>query len=460
MSTEYAGGKIYRPSRMLTELNEEGTFDSGRDFSVSHSNPNQTTQSLDYEMENIKSEYLNYIRLMYDRESNKGKQSGITKWGVVIGVVYISWHFIDAFSGIASNPLALHLAVFMYGLIYLSIDSFSDFFRSHTSLRKTSKFNLRIRGNSAWNMENNIPLLFLVFVLPIISFLGRDEFIYEKLGWPPIGAFIEAQAMINLYYLSFTFIAVASFIVVSLYYEKMKGFPTPISIIAHTKGDSPFIFLKALSIEIALGNAIAAYLILTCVSQSTLKPILICSFDAALIAIALIYLSNQRAQSSRIEQILSLERDVVFHDLSDEDIKFRIQEEFIGHEFGDWLNNKVSEIRVESSKLIESAEAAISESAEIIALPESLIYERSGRVSKLLDNLESGFNCYKSKVGPLLDWMRPIADSSGTYDKHIVETIFKIFGELKKINEDTHAKMQEAMQTLRTIVRSQGQHRN
>lgn len=390
---------------------------------------------------------------MYDRESNKGKQSGVTKWGVVIGVVYITWHFIDAFSGIASNYLAIHLAIFMYGLIYLSIDSFSDFFRSYTSLRKTSKFNLRIRGNSVGNMENNVPFLLLVFVLPIISFLGRDEYIYEKLGWPLIGAFVEAQTMINLYYLSFTFITVGLFIVVSLYYEEKKGFPTPISIIAHTKGDSSLLFLKVLSIELALGNAIAAYFILTCISQATLKPVLICSFDAALISLALIYLSHQRAQSSRIDQILSLERDVVFHDLSDEEIKFRIQEEFIGHEFGDWLNSKVTEIRVETSKLIESAEAAISESAEIIALPETLIYERSGRVSKLLDNLEAGFNSYKSKVEPLLDWMRPIASSSGTYDKHIVETIFKIFGELKKINEDTHAKMQEAMLTLRPIVK-------
>lgn len=397
-------------------------------------------------MENKQREYLHYIQLMYEREAGKGTKSGITKWGIVIGIVYVAWHFIESYSQIIDKPVAHHAAIFLFGFIFISIDAFSYLFRDSTTSGSKSRFNLRIKENSVWEINSSIVVTCLIlFGLPLLSQLGKDTYIYTQLSWPLEAAIIDAQAKINFYYLCFFLLVTPTYFFFSQLYEKKKELPTPISIIAQTKGPNILHAFRIINVELAFGNAVAAYTLLNLLPATDIRHILTSSFDASLITFALVYISSHSLQNVRAEQILTLERDVLFHDLTNDDIKFRIQEELIGHEFGEWLSSKLSEIRIESNALVCQAKCI---GSAIEKLREHRSPNESEEPIQAAEEFKRMQQQLEGKLNPILVWMETIISNSGSYDKYVVSLIQERFNELSKIRESTGKQISEILDPL------------
>lgn len=385
-------------------------------------------------------------------------QSGVTKWAIVIAIVYMAWSLIEVSPQIRSSPIALHTGILLYGLIQLSLDFFSDIFKLPSGTSKTSKYNLRIKGNGLWSDYSNYLYIIFLFVLPVLSQLFRDESLYQTAGWKSVGGIIEAQSTINCYILIFLIITFTVYQIGSSIYEKRKGFPFPITFIVFAKNENSLSVLMLLSLELAIGNAVAACIVMSLLPADLLKSVLTFSFDLALIILALNFLYRTRFQSEYLEKIGALERDIIFHELSDNEIKDRIQNEFIGQEFGEWLKTKINEVTKSATALNELSKTIVTDLEQIEALPRDFKYEQDGRLDKLLSDLETTFQNYQNIVQPLLNWLAVVvSQQTGAYQKHVLVTVNELFSELNTIHESTKSQTLATLENIREALRRRRQ---
>lgn len=407
-------------------------------------------------MDDKKSEYLSYVRVLYERESNKGKQSGVTKWGVIIALVYIVWNLIDSYPKVRDDSIAFYSAIFMYGFLQLSVDYFSTFFNLPLGGTNNSKFDIRIRGKGfASEYVNYLIIIILMLGLPLLSQFCRDASILNVQSVSTSIRFIEIQVSINFYALSFLIIATAAYLLFNSIYERIKRYPSPLIFNSRTKGKKTQYMLMFFSLEMAFGNAIAFYMLLNYLPLTVLQPVLTFTFDLVLIVLAIKYLSSSTFQNGRIEKISSLERDIIFHELSTDEIKKRIQEEFIGHEFGEWLKNKVNEVRKEAAALHELSEKSIELRAGIEALSKELEYEKNGRLNKFMDELESRYKSYNKKFSPLVNWISIVIANNGNYEQGLISTIKEVFEDIKVVHDLTVKKTKTTMAEIRAVLKSE-----
>lgn len=411
----------------------------------------------------MKSEYLNYIRLIYDRESSKGKQSGVTLWGGAIGIVYVLWNLIDVYPSIRSNSVALQSAILLYAFIQLSIGFSVDLLRSRNRPGSSSEFNIRIRGSGFSNGMHGHIGLFLLWGLPFVAIFSSRA--ANDQSFPPDAyKVIEFMSSFDTYALGIFIAFIVIFFVYGQIYEKRTGYPSPYTFAllasdtnTNKKLTSVFSAIGSVIggaglIILAFGNALAAYMMSSAVEGGVLKNVLVFSFDLALIILAINYLRNIDFQADRLERLNALERDIVFHDLSDEKVRERLQEDLIGHAFGDWLRNKLAEVKHDSDVLVDLVNQVDVFLTEVERLPIDHRFEREGRLDEYLHKIEAASTSYNNKTSALLNWTKAVLESQQSYKSHVVLTLKSISEELNAMHNLTAESSLRAIGKLKDFI--------
>jgi hypothetical protein len=407
-------------------------------------------------MDDKRTEYLNYVRLLYEREASKGKQSGLTRWGVVIAIVYIAWNLIGAYPKIIDDQLLIQTTILLYGFMLLSIDFLKDLISISSGINTSSKYSSRITGTGFINSFSFLPTIFLLGVFPFLSQMRIGNVIQAASRWNQYGLYIAAQTKINLSIVGIFVIGTIIFAIASWIYEIKKGYPFPITFMVMEK-KSPRrerLLFAFVAIEMGFGNAIAAYLTVNLLPSNSIANVLTFSLDIALLSFAINFLFRSQSESDRIAKINELERDIVFHDIPVDEIRNRLQEDFLGHELGEWLRNRVNQVRLEAVSLNQMSEKTKELRAALEALPQDLQYERSGRLDDYMTKLDSQFNTYNKKIRLLLDWLNIVISRSGTYKPNTIAILKEIFDDLKTINELTTTKSRTAIAELKEIIQT------
>lgn len=265
---------------------------------------------------------------------------------------------------------------------------------------------------------------------------------------------MQAQYSINIYFIGIFIVFGVAFLVFSIIYEKSTGYPSPMSLLSENNNAAKFanIFWLIVTLELALGNSLCVYIILKEIPEKTFEPIVVTSFDLSLIIFTLILLFRTKIARKKIDKIVELERDIVFHGLDDSEIRARIQDEIIGNEIGDWLKERIIDVREKAIALGEHADKAKTFCEEYNGLDSNLKHERKGRLEEYLTNLESTQEQYFEESTKLFKWLSIV--NSGIkirIGRRIARVIADTTSELKEISEDVGKKVRLALINLRKL---------
>lgn len=252
-----------------------------------------------------------------------------------------------------------------------------------------------------------------------------------------LSQFQEFQLGINYWFLMVAILFLLFGVACERFRKRKAKLPSPAGLVVTS---SPYlkvfiIGLYLLFIEIFIGNSIA--IASDIYSQNNSGKIFAAALDLSLISFGLFLLARRSQTNEYLSRLSKLERDVIIHELSKEDISQRLQDEFLGNYVGDWIERFLQEVRDKSeavSKLSKKAENVI---AEIQEIDEKYEHERSGRAKKYTEELKSLLQSFNASIAPLIDWLSEAElQSAINKDKFIQSIVASTIKELKANDRD------------------------
>ena len=110
-------------------------------------------------------------------------------------------------------------------------------------------------------------------------------------------------------------------------------------------------------------------------------------------------------QQRSLEWLENLERDIVIHNITELEIRDRLEREYLGRELGALLKQRVDEARIRADALQRFTAEAEAKLEEISRLDANLVYERAGRIKDILTSLETKRDELRAQWFPLSKWL-------------------------------------------------------
>lgn len=400
-------------------------------------------------MENDK--YLNYIRVLRDREDNKGKKAGITTWSLLVALIYVAWQLIPEFGKIHGKPEQFAYAAGLYS--YLQLASIFVFIML-TIPFKTSKrgqFGYRInvfqegRDTHRW-----IAYISLTLLLPLACQHYAADFL------PPINIkLISIQNQINTYALLFLSVTFAVVEIVVSIFQKSSELPLPFIFVSQGDkvGKVALRIMWVLAMLLGVGNALCAFYFAQLIPLDSFAQILQFSFDfmlAILILAMLLRVTRIDETSVRLE---ALERDVILYTLDQNIIRERIQEELLGYEAGEWLRKRISNVRFKAAQVCEIARQADELKADVQKINPEYIMEQQGRVMNYSNMLNSLFNEYLAEYNKLDKWLNSVNNLARVYSDQSFSSLLKeVHNQLSEVRNEIGATVPKALSNIKATT--------
>jgi hypothetical protein len=152
------------------------------------------------------------------------------------------------------------------------------------------------------------------------------------------------------------------------------------------------------------------------------------------VVVILRVLTNSLTLSRSLEWLETLERDIVIHDIPINQVKDRLEREYLGSELGSWLQARVEEIKNRAEALERFESEARSKFAEIRTLDSELMFERMGRIEALTISLEKHHQELGALFDPLSKWLRKTYENP-FQDPHLREVAKRTANDLARVME-------------------------
>jgi len=399
-----------------------------------------------------RSEYLDYVRTRYDRIARDGRIAGITSWGLLVGIVYLIWNTLPAYTSLRESKDALNLSLDLYGYMQLAIAFTYILISISVNSDTQNKFGIRVQKTPNNGLLALALLLYLGFGQPMLVFsIFEDRVNVTEFLWPQI------QLTINHYFLLILVVMASVTAVWQRVYEIRTGYPSPIALYSESKyaNISARLIWTLLSLEMVVGNLVSIYFLSTVRENESQIPSLVFSFNLALITISIILLFRTISSNVDLDKVLQIERDIVFHDLSESEIRTRVQDDIIGYEIGTWLQERIATERGNAERLIQQAERAEDFCAEYRKRDRALKHERSGRLDAYLTDLTKAQTDYIDESTKLQKWLRAVSGGGiHKYPERVSTVIDQTISEMKEISDNVREKVLIATSKLRELDKS------
>ena len=122
------------------------------------------------------------------------------------------------------------------------------------------------------------------------------------------------------------------------------------------------------------------------------EELILLSFQLGLALFGASYYLRNFTYTNTLDLLNKLERDIVLHNISEEEIKLKLQEEYYGNEFQGWFAEQIVEIREGAEKLNAELDLLDDFKRDLNLISKELKFERTGRIES-----------YKTKIQLLLD---------------------------------------------------------
>lgn len=335
--------------------------------------------------------YVNYIRFRQQQATQKLANSGMTTWAILAALVYIFWETIPLMPTL--RPLLETKSVVLPALIGCSIlSSIRDVFASMNN-HSNPKSSYKIKSNNEWEARRELIMLALL-MLPLLL-------------CGPAWWHFERSIEFNIYFTNSALSLMVLFSITKNFIEehkqkKITGLPTVESITGANEktGIIASLFAYGLWFLLIYFNAVE----LISINHEFSKDIVKFIFNVVVIYALVIIFFENKTNNWELRYLEDLDRDLVLQDLTEDDVKIRVQSEYFGIQFGDWAKNMVS---ITSSLIAESRDLETEVNDEVLSInqiPDEYQHEKKARREKLSKRANEKLQEMETQVNSLHGW--------------------------------------------------------
>lgn len=345
--------------------------------------------------------YIEYVRTLRERVANKATQSGVTAWALSGAIIYLVWQTIPLYSQINKTPNSVHLSFFLLGHMLAFMVGAWLLFNFLVKREFHSEFDHRlerdISGADAIYMAA-IAILQVGFPATInLEALGSAHSL-ENIYW---------VYQVNAYGLVFLFALVVISLPILLLYKKHTGF-SPVTGIKQK--NRKWVSAVGASVDIvpmALVpiNVYGIYATVLVSPSSQFTPVFLTAFNTTLIVWALAMLMKSYRAANSLALFEKLERDIIMHNLTDSQIRDRLEAEYLGQELGGWIGSQIKLIRSHAMELDSFCAAVAERVKEIRSIEVAHKYERAGRLKSINEGIGNRVNILAEAWKPFQRWL-------------------------------------------------------
>lgn len=396
-----------------------------------------------------KQDLLTYVRELHSRHIESASRQGVTTWALAAGIVYLLWNLVPQLGAIAKLEDWRFTFYQNIAHIYVAIITGTVLIKSGRSALRKGPFDYRIRNNEF--AEFLLALVFLSVTLGVplycsIFALSRME----------SGGFHALQLTVNTIALGFMALSGILAFGIQVKSRIQTGYPAPSLLMEGQSKTFSFLnfLMSVLTIELFIGNIHASLIPLVHEPDRWLLY-----FPAALnvslliIACLIAYLANQPKRD--IEALARIERDIVLHDLSKEEIRNRLETDLLGQSFGGWISEKIAFVKERAVKLRELSIEHEAVLAAIDQIDPKFSYERSERLRVHLETLKNARNEYTKAAMPLIRWLNSARSARLVLDDRVILTVLEeATKELQQVLEECTKSVESAASALQEKLSS------
>lgn len=292
---------------------------------------------------NKKEDLKNYIQALQEQEKSQESKNGITLWGIGAGLIYISWQIISKISNIQETPNSAEQLLELLSILTTAVACIL-FIASNYSSTSNSTFDYRFSPNiKHTTTSTSIAILLVPTIASTLSFAYAIETTEPKL-------FQKISGYSFLTLLLLFFLAEYSTTV-------NKSMPDVSSISTGEHGKTVKTITLTLTSLFTLLASIGVWKIIEGIFSKTYTEAQFeTAFNLCLIPICIFIAKGIRDNERKSNNLNKLQRDIYIHDISTEEIEFRLKEEFIGFHFDERMQSEIDKIQIKIESFIEVAE--------------------------------------------------------------------------------------------------------
>jgi len=362
---------------------------------------------------NKKEDLKNYIQALQEQEKSQESKNGITLWGIGAGLIYIAWQIISKISNIQETPNSAEQLLELLSIL-TTVVACILFIASNYSSTSKSTFDYRFSPNTKHTTTStSIAILLIPTIASTLAFAYAIETTEPKL-------FQKISGYSFLTLLLLFFLAEYSTTV-------NKSMPDVSSISAGEHGKTVKIFTLALTSLFTLLASVGAWKIIEGIfSKNYTEAQFETAFNLCLIPICIFIAKGIRDNERKSNNLNKLQRDIYIHDISTEEIEFRLKEEFIGFHFDERMQSEIDKIQIKIESFIEVAEQYAETRERISSIAPHLKYEIDGHKSEYRKKISDSFNSYNNLFDELKRWVDRALLSTKANDTYVKTKLTEI----------------------------------
>ncbi|MBN1005075.1 hypothetical protein [Amphritea pacifica] len=387
-------------------------------------------------------ELLDYIRTLYDRQNSRASKAGMTFWTILAGMIYVVWQLLQTLSDLEVKTSSLSDFYRSFSQIHLVIISIS--FLIVLGRKSNVKRDLDYR---VFREEGGV----IAVVVLMFIFLGSPLFaINYIIKFEVVASYFSWQVMINYYALVFVVVTLIAGFFYEIFKRKEEQFP-PVSTLISDSSALTRAFKTVISlvlIEISIGNSLNT--ITDVYGSDNIAKTQMAAFDISLLIFGCFFLFRNGKTDERLDRLASFERDILVHNLSEKEIIERLQDDFLGKYLGDWISQKLSDIKEKAQVLINHSQGSSEILREVESIDLAYERERTGRVGEYLADLEEKNESYLKSLTPLVNWLEKLSNQAALHKDDIMLVLVKeSISDINKSSKDVREEVNCAISNLK-----------
>ncbi|MGR4069813.1 hypothetical protein [Billgrantia sp. C5P2] len=351
-------------------------------------------------MESKRKELLEYIRLLYERQSSASSKAGVTLWAVLAGLVYLLWNTFDSLLSVQEIKVFKDSFYYYFGNIVVALFALTMLASYRGVLKGKRNYDYRLYKKGAGGI--GFLLVVLAFSLIPIYFSFSSEPLEDN-------NYYAFQRLLNFWFFVSIFVLFGLSSILSFFKNHISEMPSPDNFALEDSWFQIAVYsvLLIVIIELFVGNLVV---VAVGFYSSGYDPIAIrVAFNLSLIILAIFFLFSRGSEKDRLGFLARLERDIVIHDIEPRVILERLQGELLGSYIGDWLGEKLKEVKECAEEVVLAARKSNEVAQEIESIDVAYERERRGRLDEYLQALAAREEQFLAASNPVIKWLEAVA---------------------------------------------------
>lgn len=393
-------------------------------------------------------EYVQYVRELYDRLAKKQRDNGFTTWALLGALVYVFWQSVPMVAEARSIKDWDMYAILFCAHISAILLAAEMCFGSLSSSGPLTPYDYRLK--TAKPTINSL----LFFCVLVCLFLGAP-LVFSTVAWIKATALSATHYRLltaNCWVIGVLFASALSAKLYSHVHWEKTGFPAVIALTHDSSFGKVVTVIFFVSFLVLLG--LNLYFLAELFGKIDGKmggTVLVLAANLVLGLIGLRIVVFSVPENEALDRLSRIERDALMHGLTASEVRARLESDYLGHQLGDWLGEKLTEIRALNADWLGACNRYKQIGAELDEIDPLMVYERLGRLEAYVDELSGLADSLIKKWKPLARWMLETLQRPGV-DRYTRDLLKGAHDELEALYKATKTESTKTLDMLRAAI--------